>query len=83
MCLLRSLQRGNRSEYQDFGVVIMIFMFSFQLLVVKEYTISKLMSMFWLKFIYSWVKTPTEVGLISKSQYIENCGSSKTADLLQ
>ena len=58
-------------------------MFSFQLLVVKEYTISKLTSTFWLKFIYSWVKTPTEVGLISKSHYIENRGSSKTADLLQ
>ena len=83
MCLLRSLQRGNRSEYQDFRVVIMIFMFSFQLLVVKEYTISKLTSKFWLKFIYSWVKTSTEVGLISKSHYIKNCGSSKTADLLQ
>ena len=44
-------------------------MFSFQLLVVIEYTISKLTSTFWLKFIYSWVKMPTEVGLISKSHY--------------
>ena len=45
-------------------------MFSFQLLVVIEYTISKLTSVE--VSLTLELETPTEVGLIKKSQYIEN-----------
>ena len=56
VCVLRSLQRGNRSGLSRFKVEIMILSFRFQLLVSIEYTISKLTSVFGWSFIYSWVK---------------------------